>query len=508
MENLYLLYGASASLAIEAEARRPVDEGGLGIDGFELMGRAAIFALECLYQRWPDAPGFSLFCGKGNNAGDGYLMAVKAKQLGMNVQIFAVTEPTDLVGDARRAYESCKNIGLLPDQPDAPIRYPLVVDALLGTGFYPPLRDDVSHAISRINDHKCQVLSLDLPSGVSADFGIGNTDSCINAALTVTFITRKIGLYTGAATSVAGEIVYSDLGVPARIFARYASIPRLRWSPERLRVPLVNAYKSQRGHVLIVGGDHGMGGAALMSAEAAFRAGAGLVTVATREEHRSGILARLPEAMWIDPHSAGFDRLASNCDCIVVGPGLGRENWGLEVFKRTLPIAANKIFDADALYWLAVEEDLRTLYQDSLGRHFITPHSAEAARLLGCTPQHIESDRIYSASALALDFACSGVLKGPGSVIFDERSTAICGQGNAGMATAGMGDVLSGVAGSLVAEASTQDNCNMPALDYAFQTAVLWHSAAADLASIERGTRGLMARDVISYLSSVAIKKN
>ena len=188
------LYTAAASQAIDVEAVQTTAQGGLGIESFDLMKRAADYALACLCHRWPDAAGFSVFCGKGNNAGDGYVMAAMASQLGMHVQIFAVVEPQMLTGDALRAYELCVAMGLVIEDLRAAIKYSIVVDALLGTGFSPPLREEIAQMISRINAHKGDVLSLDLPSGVSADKGLAGAavNESINATLTVSFITHKI----------------------------------------------------------------------------------------------------------------------------------------------------------------------------------------------------------------------------------------------------------------------------------------------------------------------------
>jgi NAD(P)H-hydrate epimerase len=496
------LYSAAASKAIDADAVQTTAQGGLGIESFELMNRAAHYALVCLCQRWPDAQGFSLFCGKGNNAGDGYVMAAMAFQLGMHVQIFAVVDPQVLTADALRAYEHCVALGLAIEEPNAPIKYSIVVDALLGTGFSPPLRQEMVQAISRINAHKGDVLSLDLPSGVSADKGLaGETvNDSINANLTVSFITHKIGLHTGAAIAARGDLLVTDLGVPAHIFHRYPSIPWLKWSSSRLSTAGVSTHKSRQGHVLVVGGDVGMAGAVLMAAQAAFRAGAGLVTIATHAEHRAGILARLPEAMWVDPESEKFDLVAQGCDAAVLGPGLGRVPWGLVLLKRVLSLSCPKILDADALYWLAMEQEVKDLCAASSEPFFITPHSAEAARLLDCPVSGVESDRMAATGLLAKRYQCFGVLKGPGSVFFAGQERAICAQGNAGMATAGMGDVLSGIAGALVAEVAAKGENESAVLNHAFQSAVLWHSAAADLAAIELGQRSLMATDVISFL--------
>lgn len=506
-KNRIHLYNAASSQAIDNDATAPIAQGGLGITGYDLMTRAAAYALASFCERWPDAPGFSLFCGKGNNAGDGYVMAQMAKQLGLDVQIFAAVDPSLLTGDAHRAYRECLANGLLIEDLGAPIRHLIIVDALLGTGFYPPVREDIASAISRINAHTGDILSLDLPSGVSADRGVwrGRSDEHVRASLTVSFITRKVGLHTGAGIAARGALLVADLGVPAAIFARYPSISLLNWSSSRLPSAEVNTHKSHQGHVLVVGGDIGMGGAVLMAAQAALRAGAGLVTIATRAEHRSGILARLPEAMWVDPESLKFDDVAQQCACVVIGPGLGREQWGLAILKRTLALTCAKVLDADALYWLAGEQEVKDLYAASVGAHFITPHSAEAARLLARSVAEVETDRVEAACALAVAYTCVGVLKGPGSVLFDNHSTAICAQGNPGMATAGMGDVLSGIAGALIAEVAVEVAPDADALSYAFQSAVLWHSAAADLAALSLGQRSLMATDVISFLPKAAM---
>ena len=503
LDNQIHLYTAAASQAIDLDAAQTSAQGGLGIESFELMKRAADYALASLCQRWPNAQGFSLFCGKGNNAGDGYVMAAMACQLGMHVQIFAVVDPQVLTGDALRAYEHCVALGLAIEDLHAPIKYSIVVDALLGTGFLPPLWEAMAETISRINAHEGGVLSLDLPSGVSADKGLagGTVNESINATLTVSFITHKIGLHTGAAIAARGDLLVTDLGVPTHIFQRYPSIPWLKWLPSRLSPADVNTYKSRRGHVLVVGGDVGMAGAVLMAAQAAFRAGAGLVTIATHAEHRSGILARLPEAMWVDPESEKFDLVAQGCDAAVLGPGLGRLPWGLALLKRALSLPCPKILDADGLYWLAVEREVKDLCAVSSDPLFITPHSAEAARLLDCPVFDVESDRMAATVLLAKRYHCVGVLKGPGSVLFAGQDRAICAQGNAGMATAGMGDVLSGIAGALVAEVAAKGETDLAALNHAFQSAVLWHSAAADLAAIELGQRSLMATDVISFLA-------
>ena len=247
-----------------------------------------------------------------------------------------------------------------------------------------------------------------------------------------------------------------------------------------------DSHKGHYGHVLIVGGDYGLPGAANMAAEAAIRVGAGLVSVATRPEHIAVISATRPEIMCYAIHAAdNLTKLLERATVIIIGPGLGRSTWSEELFKTV--VAANKpmLIDADGLYWLA---DYHLANQNWI----LTPHPGEAANLLSTTNDAIQSNRLMAATILQQQFGGVAVLKGSGTIICDNQYLpAVCPYGNPGMASGGMGDVLSGVIGGLLAQGLTPE--------IAAKLGVLIHALAGDFAAKE-GERGLIATDLMPYL--------
>lgn len=491
------LYTAAACRAIDAQAMLPVADGGMGLSGLVLMQRAANFALDSLFALRPQMSAMTIFCGKGNNAGDGYLLGLRAHKLGIAVQFIAVSPVEQLAGDALTACQRAQSQGLILEPANSSIRHPVIVDALLGTGFRGQPRTAYAAAITQINQAQAFVLSIDLPSGLNADSGAA--DCAVSADATVSFIARKIGLYTAKGPSLSGQRLFTDLGVPAKMAAGHASVELRHWRPDLLQSIPLDAHKHQRGHVLVVGGDVGMGGAAVLAAEAALRSGAGLVSVATAAENRSGLLARLPEAMWLDPLQSdagqGLAQTLSRADALVLGPGLGRGEWAARVLKAISGFQGPMVIDADGLFWLADHASWLQLGM-AHGPLFITPHVAEAARLLELPIDTLMSNLQRAIADMAERFSATCLLKGPGSVMGDGETQAICAHGNRGMATAGMGDVLAGLAGSLIAQQPGQEQT-------AFYTAVLLHSAAADRAAEEIGIRGLTASAVIPRVQAL-----
>jgi NAD(P)H-hydrate epimerase len=476
------LYGAADSRAIDARA---INE--LGIPGFELMQRAARFAFDCLLAHWAGLRSVTVICGKGNNAGDAYLVAKLAHEIGLSVQLIAVTPPAQLQGDAALAFRDASDAGLVADETMPEISGEVIVDGLLGTGVRGEVQGPLRKGIDAVNSSGRPVLSIDVPSGIHSDTG-ATAGVAVRADVTCMFITRKIGLYTGPGVGHAGVKEYDDLGVPPEFLKTAHALPLRQF--DRLALPDldINTYKHRQGHVLIVGGDRGMPGAVAMAAHAALRVGAGMVTVVTRAAHSAPIIARTPEVMVADADGDDVDALVERVDLLVVGPGMGRNEWGQALFGRVVDLAERSekpmVVDADGLYWLAETRAPRTTM-------FITPHIAEAGRLLGVTAGDVQADRLGAAAALRDKFGTSGVIKGAGSVVFALDSVAICGHGNPGMATAGMGDVLSGLVGGMVVQ--DQDRA-----DELFLSAVLLHSAAADVAATRFGARSLVATDVIA----------
>lgn len=499
----YQLYTAAEIRSIEDRAMRPTSHQGMGLSGYTLMQRAGEAAFEQMLQHWPETCAVSVICGKGNNAGDGYIVARLACQFGMRVQLIALASPEILQGDARTAFEDFVAVGGVVAPAGQAIEHALVVDALLGTGFRPPLRDPYVDMICRINESSAAVLALDVPSGVDPDTGavsrLQGDALAVRASITVSFIGRKIGLYTGAAKAFVGELRIADLGIADA--SRSISTPTslLTWQYKQLPTIALYAHKHQRGKVVIIGGDLGMGGAVLLAAEAALRCGAGLVSVVTQAEHRTALLARLPEAMFIDSESADLGQTLDAADFMVIGPGMGRRAWGAKLFALAAAAATPKLIDADGLYWLAKAEER------PLNEIFITPHSGEAAKLLDVDVSEIEADRLNAGSKLAQRYACNVVVKGPGSVVVTRQGAQICAHGGPAMATAGMGDVLSGVCAGLLAPlyATTEQSlvCDQ------FAQAVALHSASADLAAQELGPHSVLATDVTVRIPTVLAGK-
>lgn len=491
------LYTADACRAIDAKAMQPVTAGGLGISGQVLMQRAAQYALDTLLSRCPNARRISIVCGKGNNAGDGYWMALLAKRLGLDVQLIAVGMKQQLTGDALIASERAAAAGVVPEAADSPMRSAVVVDALLGTGTRGAPRPGYAEAIEAMNAVDGFVLSIDLPSGLNADTGAATL--AVKADVTVSFIARKIGLYTGQGPALCGERLFSDLGVPETLASSYPSVPLRRWHGPLLPALPLDAYKQQRGHVLIIGGCKGMGGAAILAAEAALRSGAGLVTVATDVVNLPGLLARVPEAMWVDPLGTDAEQslpaALSSASVAVLGPGLGRGAWALQVLAAMAHYDGPLVVDADGLYWLADSNQGRALKAREAGL-YLTPHAGEAARLLQRSADEILRDPQQAVIDMAEQYDATCLVKGPGTVIGTDEGLAICGHGNPGMASAGMGDVLAGLVGSSIAQQPRNP-------DAAFATAVLLHSAAADRAAIEIGMRGLTAGSIIAHIAAL-----
>lgn len=475
-----------------------------GTPGFELMRRAGRAAFRELLARWPDARRLVVCCGKGNNAGDGYLVAGLARELGLDVRLFQIGAADALSGDAGRARDWAGSVGVVPEA-GLPARLDgdVVVDALLGTGIRGELREPFARTTALINDSGLPVLAIDVPSGISADTGAA-TAHAVRADLTVTFIGRKLGLHTGAGVSHAGTVVFDDLGVAPGIRAAVSGCPWLRYpdlgADHRLPPRDPNVHKHALGHLVVVGGDERMGGAPLMAAEAALRCGAGMVSVLTRAAHRPAMLTRCPELMVADANAAGQRQaLLEQASALVVGPGLGAERWGERLLAEALSRNVPTLLDADGLNGLA------RLGLRPRGPLVITPHPGEAARLLGVSGADVQADRPARALELADRFDAVAVLKGAGTLMAAARPSepaallGLCAHGNPGMASAGMGDVLSGIVGALLAQGQA------PALAAVAGTCL--HGWAGDRAAQRFGPRSLLATDLIDAMVDILVEE-
>lgn len=470
--------------------RRAIEEH--GIPGYTLMCRAAAAALKLLRQRFPEAQCITVLCGAGNNAGDGYVLARLAQDEGLTVVVQALSDPHKLQGDAATAHRDAVAAGVeIKPWGDALAPADVIVDALLGTGLGRPVEGDYRAAIEAINASAAQVLALDIPSGLHANTG-AVSGVAVQADICITFIAAKLGLYTGRGVALCGELIYDDLQVPPSVFQamepaawRYAGEDLPALLPPRPR----DAHKGHHGHVLVIGGERGTGGAVRLAAEAAARVGAGLVSVATREEHLTALLATRPELMvhGVEQGNA-LDPLLERASVVVIGPGLGQGHWGRSLLSRVLQTRLPTVVDADALNLLAGSHLRR---EDWL----LTPHPGEAARLLDTDSATVQQDRFAAAMALRQCHGGHWVLKGSGSIVVGPGQTWVIQGGNPGMASGGMGDVLSGVLGGLLAQGLD--------LTSTARLGSYLHAQAADLAA-QQGERGLLASDLFQPLRQLA----
>lgn len=456
-----------------------------GTPGFELMQRAARATWRALVRHWPTTNELTVVAGHGNNAGDGYLVAVLAKRAGWHVRVLAVGDPQRLQGDARLAHAEAVSEGVAIQAWSAQSQLRgVVLDALLGTGLTGEVREPYASAIAAINASGLGVAAVDIPSGLCADTG-SVLGVAVRADLTVTFIALKLGLFTGDAADVVGEWVFNDLQASPELLGGIAISARRLTAGNlpRLAGRARTAHKGRFGHVLLIGGDRGFGGAILLSAQSALRSGAGMVSVVTRSEHVPAALARVPEAMVLGASSANqLMGLLQKVSVLVAGPGLGQASWGRSLLSAAANAPLAQVWDADALNMLA--EEIVSLPK----RCVITPHPGEAARLLGMTTAQVQADRPAAAQALSKKYTAVVILKGAGSLVASpDGRLAVCHQGHPAMATAGLGDVLAGLVGALLAQ-------GMDAFDAACLGVWLHANAGAQQG---KSGRGLAASDLI-----------
>lgn len=463
-----------------------------GTPGLDLMERAGLAAFSELRHLWPQYKVLGVLCGAGNNGGDGFVVARLAHEAGYNVSVWQLGD-CDIGGDAFSAREKMEVAGLhvkVFDQGELWLQE-IIVDGLLGTGLDKEVKEQWRGAIEAINkSHEMgtRVLALDIPSGLHADTGCV-LGAAVRADCCVSFIGLKLGLFVGQGPDYCGALAFDDLGVSPNVYDQVSpAAKRLSYSSAASVMPprQPTANKDHFGYVLVIGGDLGMSGAARLAGEASARVGAGLVSVATRKEHAAVISAGVPELM-----CHGVDDVESlmallhRASVVAIGCGLGRNQWGQALFSILKKIKLPLVVDADALNLLAVNPGKRDNW-------ILTPHPGEAARLLGQTVDEVQSDRIAAAIEIQKKYGGVVVLKGAGTVIVDaQEDICICSDGNPGMASGGMGDVLTGVIAGLLAQGIS--------LTQAAQLGVCLHARAGDLAAKE-GQRGLLASDLFPVL--------
>lgn len=469
------------------------------IDEYSLMQRAAAALWRRLRECRPAADRVLVVCGPGNNGGDGFVLAKIAREHGLSVDVVATRSVDQLQGPARLAAQDWLAAGgriIPPGKSAAPLfaAAEVIVDALLGIGMDGPAKGEIATLIEAINEqHRAFVLAVDIPSGIVADTGAA-LGAAIRADVTVSFIAARPGLYTGEAPAHIGRLFIEPL----------AELPAVSSTDESAHIRLLGAdclqylpkreptsHKGQFGHALIIGGGKGMGGAAMLAASAALRAGAGKVSARVHADNAMAMLLHRPEVMVSDCEILPDD--LSGFDGIAIGPGLGRDAWAQrwlqQLLDKTKDYRRGVVLDADALNLLA--EHPRTLNREVV----MTPHPGEAARLLKTDTARIATNRLDAARKIATAFNAVCLLKGAGTIIaHPDGRLHIAPYADGNLATAGSGDVLTGILVSLLAQ-------GLPCWEAANLAAVL-HGEAGQLALAARST-GLIAGDLVDALSLI-----
>jgi hydroxyethylthiazole kinase-like uncharacterized protein yjeF len=496
--------------------RRTIEE--VGLPGPVLMENAGAAVAGVVESRFATARRVIVLCGRGNNGGDGLVVA---RRLGARAQAVLLGSRDGVKGDALVHLRACERSGgrvleaasesawsalaARVDEAD------LLVDALLGTG----LRSQPTGlpalgiaALRRRFEAGVPVLAVDVPSGLSSDGGSCDWPAA-QATLTVTFGAPKRCHVLPPACDAVGELVVADIGIaPASLAASQPSLFLLELADGAAAFPArrPGAHKGDFGHVLVVAGSLGKTGAAVLAAGGALRSGAGLVTVATPQPCLPLVAPARPEAMTEPLPSTDSGGLAEEAlgrlaalarerDAVVLGPGLGqdpRTRALVRQFVRSCPLPL--VVDADGLNALAARGD-EPAALDALRREastVLTPHPGEMARLVGCSTAEVQAARVETATALARDTGAIVVLKGERTLVAEPGGRAtVSATGNPGMATGGTGDVLAGVAGALLARHGAL---------LAATAAVVVHGCAGDLAARERGQEGMTAVDLVDAL--------
>lgn len=503
----------------EADRRTTQDIGIAALVLMENAGRQVVATVESLYPDLAERR-VAIMCGKGNNGGDGFVVARTLQQRGVDVSVFVIGRISEIKGDARTNLEILGRIGQtvveVADESAWELHgteiagHDLIIDAIFGIGLSAPLTGFYETLVADINAADVPVVSIDMPSGLSAD----TTDligDAIDATVTVALGAPKLSLVLPPAEAMSGEVVIADIGIPAHVFDELDG-PRIELLTRDGLRPLIqpraaDAHKGDFGRVVIVAGSMGKAGAAVLCAQGAMKAGAGLVTVASPRACQPTIAAHAAEYMTeaLDETPAGTVHYSAaaavldlEADVIVAGPGLGRGE-GVTTFVHELldKCEGPLVLDADALNAFADEPALLVGRE---GRDvIITPHPGEMARLVGCTVEDLQANRIGIATDFAKRHRVYVVLKGYRSlVVTPDEKVFVNPTGCPGMATGGTGDVLAGMLGAWLA-------CLLDA-EAACRLAVYLHGLAGELADADNGEVSMTAGDLVDHIGDAILE--
>ncbi len=495
-------------------------------NGFILMeraGKAAFLQIEKLYV---ENKSLVIFCGQGNNGGDGFVLAALAAQAGYYVIVVFLGVVEKLSSDAKKAYYK---FHLLVDGKERFLhqlssdfnenftdyintqnKKTVFVDALLGIGLAKPIEGVYKSAIEFINRQQ-NIIAIDIPSGLHADTGVAY-QPVVKANYTLSFIGLKQGFFTNNGPDNTGHVILDSLGVEQEVYSQVENSSWLmtqNWANDIVKNKLQkrpkNCHKHQFGHIVMIGGDNSMPGAVVMSGTAALRGGAGLVSIITHDIHSAAISQQQLELMVygvsnnIAEHKLKILELLTKANVVVLGPGLGQTNWSQQLFDFVLNYLINNIdsnqtvvIDADGLNLLSeyiIINENRDNFNKIAHKIVLTPHPGEASKLIH-NNINISDDRFAAVTILSDSYGAAVILKGVGTLVKDlDQKIAVCQAGNSGMASAGMGDILTGIVAALLA--NKLDRYTASCL------AVYVHATAADKQAKKFGERGLLATDLL-----------
>jgi NAD(P)H-hydrate epimerase len=488
----------------------------IGIPSLVLMenaGRQVVAAIEATFDAQLNGR-IAVLCGRGNNGGDGFVVARTLLQRGIDTAVFVIGAVNDVKGDARINLEILGRLGVtvveINDEQSWELHFSeigkcsLIVDAIFGTGLKAPAAGMMETVIADINATDIPVVAIDLPSGLSADTPqlVGD---CVEASMTVTLAAPKLPLVLPPGEARAGDVVIADIGIPSEVIEGLEGAYVELLTPEQLRALVepraADSHKGDFGRVVIVGGSKGKTGAAYLAAMGALRSGAGLVTVATPANCQPVVASMAPDFMTEALTENGDGRLSANAvdqvlelvhDVIACGPGLGRTAAIGEFVRGLLDRASVPlVLDADALTVLA-DEPGRLMGSEERDI-IITPHPGEMARLLGVPVEQVQANRLQVASDFSTTHRVYVVLKGHRTIIATPDGRAFINPtGNPGMATGGTGDLLTGMIAAWLAQ--------LLDAEAACRLAVFLHGAAGDLAEASEGQLGMTATDLLDAL--------
>ena len=505
---------------VTAAEMRKIDQDtidGIGIPGIVLMETAGSEIVRAIEHHYPTAHRFGIFVGKGNNGGDGLVIARQLAHVGREVHIFLVSPPDSFTGEARTNLDIAYNLGLRIEETFTDVstyvrnfRCDLLVDAIFGTGLHSDVREPISTIISEINKLSIPILAVDLPSGLDADTG-RPLGICVQADRTVTIGLPKRGLLLQPGVELAGQLEIVDIGFPQQVIS--AQNINVNWTTEEeaanwLPMRASDSHKGSYGRVLVIAGSTGMTGAASLTSEAALRAGAGLVTLAIPKRLNAILEVKLSEVMTLPLPETENGSLAESAtqsileyaektkSILAIGPGLSQHPETVMLVHQLIKgnsergLGLRMVVDADGLNALAEAKELIPLLGEEA---VLTPHLGEMERLTGTPISSLATDKISTAEEFTQKYGLTLVLKGAPTVTSNLHGEVwINATGNPGMATAGMGDVLTGVIAGLIAQ-------NVPSATAA-TLGVYLHGLAGDIAAETIGMPGLIAGDVLKTI--------